>query len=199
MYTLFISTFDKLITIGLLKNGEIIDKKIKESDRNHSIYVMPMIEEILSVNEITTSYLNEIIVVNGPGSFTGVRLGVTIAKTLAYTLDIPIKTITSLESYAVSIESNDNKLPGGNKNSLRITSDLKGKFIGYFNSNNEVLEEFKYLSNNEYKEYIKDKKETELKEFNLESIYKYLKSIESINPHIVNPIYIKGIEALNGK
>ena len=168
MYTLFISTFDKLITIGLLKNGEIIDKKIKESDRNHSIYVMPMIEEILSVNELTPSYLNEIIVVNGPGSFTGVRLGVTIAKTLAYTLDIPIKTITSLEAYAVSIESNDNKL---------ITiSDLKGKFIGYFNSNNEVLEEF-----------------------NLESIYKYLKSIDSINPHIVNPIYIKGIEALNGK
>ena len=191
MYTLFISTFDKLITIGLLKNGEVLDKKIKESDRNHSICVMPMIEEILSVNEITTSYLNEIIVVNGPGSFTGVRLGVTIAKTLAYTLDIPIKTITSLEAYAVSIESNDNKL---------ITiSDLKGKFIGYFNSNNEVLEEFKYLSNNEYKEYIKDKKETELKEFNLESIYKYLKSIDSINPHIVNPIYIKGIEALNGK
>lgn len=191
MYTLFISTFDKLITIGLLKNGEVLDKKIKESDRNHSIYVMPMIEEILSVNEITTSYLNEIIVVNGPGSFTGVRLGVTIAKTLAYTLGIPIKTITSLESYAVSIESNDNKL---------ITiSDLKGKFIGYFNRDNEVLEEFKYLSNNEYKEYIKDKKETELKEFNLESIYKYLKSIDSINPHIVNPIYIKGIEALNGK
>ena len=62
MYTLFISTFDKLITIGLLKNGEVLDKKIKESDRNHSIYVMPMIEEILSVNEITTSYLNEIIV-----------------------------------------------------------------------------------------------------------------------------------------
>ena len=191
MYTLFISTFDKLITIGLLKNGEVLNKKIKESDRNHSIYVMPMIEEILSVNEITTSYWNEIIVVNGPGSFTGVRLGVTIAKTLAYTLGIPIKTITSLESYAVSIESNDNKL---------ITiSDLKGKFIGYFNRDNEVLEEFKYLSNNEYKEYIKDKKETELKEFNLESIYKYLKNIDSINPHIVNPIYIKGIEALNGK
>ena len=110
MYTLFISTFDKLITIGLLKNGEVLDKKIKESDKNHSIYVMPMIEEILRVNEISTSYLNEIIVVNGPGSFTGVRLGVTIAKTLAYTLDIPIKTITSLESYAVSIESSGNKL-----------------------------------------------------------------------------------------
>ena len=152
---------------------------------------MPMIEEILSVNEITTSYLNEIIVVNGPGSFTGVRLGVTIAKTLAYTLDIPIKTITSLEAYAVSIESNDNKL---------ITiSDLKGKFVGYFNSNNEVLGEYKYLTNIEYEEYKKDKEEITLEEFDLENIYKYLKNKDSINPHLVNPIYIKGIEALNGK
>lgn len=191
MYTLFISTFDKLITIGLLKNGEVLDKKIKESDKNHSIYVMPMIDEILKYNEISTSYLNEIIVVNGPGSFTGVRLGVTIAKTLAYTLDIPIKTITSLEAYAVSTKTNANKL---------ITiSDLKGKFVGYFNENNEILEEFKYLSNNDYEEYKKDKEETKLNEFDLESIYKYLKNIESINPHIVNPIYIKGIEVLNGK
>ena len=191
MYTLFISTFDKLITIGLLKNGEVLDKKIKESDKNHSIYVMSMIDDILKYNEIAPSYLNEIIVVNGPGSFTGVRLGVTIAKTLAYTLDIPIKTITSIESFAVSIETDNNKL---------ITiSDLKGKFIGYFNSNNEMLEEFKYLSNIEYEEYKKDKIETELTEFNLESIYKYLKSIDCINPHLVNPIYIKGIEALNGK
>lgn len=191
MYTLFISTFDKLITIGLLKNGEILDKKIKESDKNHSIYVMPMIDEILKDNEITPSYLNEIIVVNGPGSFTGVRLGVTIAKTLAYTLDVPIKTITSLEAFVVSIEINDNKLV--------TISDLKGKFVGYFNKDNEKLEEFKYLNNTEYEEYKKDKIETDIKEFNLESIYKYLKNKDSINPHLVNPIYIKGIEALNGK
>ena len=35
MYTLFISTFDKLITIGLLKNGEVIEKSVKESNKNH--------------------------------------------------------------------------------------------------------------------------------------------------------------------
>lgn len=191
MYTLFISTFDKLITIGLLKNGELLDKQIKESNKNHSIYVMPMIDELLKSNEITPSYLNEIIVVNGPGSFTGVRIGVTIAKTLAYTLDISIKTITSLESFAVSVDGIDNKL---------ITiSDLKGKYVGYFNKNNEQLEEFKYLSNIEYEEYKKDKVEIIETEFNLENIYKYLKNKESINPHLVNPIYIKGIEALNGK
>jgi len=191
MYTLFISTFDKLITVGLLKNGEVIDKIIKESNKNHSNYVMSMIDEIININEITASYLNEIIVVNGPGSFTGVRIGVTIAKTLAYTLDIPIKTITSLEAYAISTPSKGNKL---------ITiSDLKGKFVGYFNENNDILEDFRYLSNIEFEEYKIDKNKIDIQEFNLESIYKYLKNKESINPHLVNPIYIKGIEVLNGK
>lgn len=193
MYTLFISTFDELITIGLLKNGKLIEKKEKISNRNHSVYTVPMIEEILKNNNINTNYLNEIIVINGPGSFTGVRIGVTIAKTLAYTLDIPIKALTSLEAYAVSTESKINKLVA--------ISDLKGKYIGYFSKDNEILTDYIYLSNKEYDNYIKDKEKYILKynKLDLEKIYLYLKNKDNINPHLVNPIYIKGIEALNGK
>ena len=193
MYTLFISTFDELITIGLLKNGKLIEKKEKISNRNHSVYTVPMIEEILKNININTNYLNEIIVINGPGSFTGVRIGVTIAKTLAYTLDTPIKALTSLEAYAVSTESKINKLVA--------ISDLKGKYIGYFSKNNEILTDYIYLSNKEYDNYIKDKEKYILKDnkLDLEKIYLYLKNKDNINPHLVNPIYIKGIEALNGK
>ena len=193
MYTLFISTYDKLITIGLLKNGELIDIKEIESNQNHSILILPNIEMILSSNDINTSYLNEIIVVNGPGSFTGVRLGVTVAKTLAFTLNIPIKTITSLECIAISTESNQNK--------LAIISDLKGSYIGYFNKDNQLLSEYKYLKRNEVDEYKKDKNQYIINEFkfNIEKIYKYTKTLDNINPHIVNPIYIKGIDVLNDK
>ena len=59
--------------------------------------MFPAIKELIDEQK-----LDEIIVVNGPGSFTGVRLGVTIAKTLAYTLNIPIKTISSLEVSSIS-------------------------------------------------------------------------------------------------
>ena len=193
MYTLFISTFDKLITIGLLKNGEVLEVLEKLSSKNHSIYTMPLIDEILRNNDLEPSYLNEIIVVNGPGSFTGVRLGVTIAKTLAYTLNIPIKTITSLEAFAISNETKKNKVV--------IISDLKGKYIGYFNKDNDLIEDYKYLKNSEYEDYKNNKEQylIENNTFNLNNIYKYLKNKDSINPHIVNPIYIKGIDALNGK
>ena len=193
MYTLFISTYDKLITIGLLKNGYVIEKKEIISKQNHSILVMPTIEEILKDNELETSYLNEIIVVNGPGSFTGVRIGVVIAKTLAYTLDIPIKTITSLECIAISNNKKTNK--------LSTIKDTKGAYIGYFDKNNLMLDDFKYLKNEEYKDSILNKEEylIECDTFDLEKIYNYLKNKESINPHLVNPIYIKGIDALNDK
>lgn len=193
MYALFISTFDKEINIGLLKNGMVVEEMKKESMRNHSMYVMTMIENILKSNDINASFLNEIIVVNGPGSFTGVRIGVTIAKTLAYTLDIPIKTITSLEAFAVSVDSDKNK--------LSVISDLKGKYVGYFSYDNKLIEDYKYLKNNDYEEFIKDKEEylIDNTNFDLVKIYNYLKNTESINPHLVNPIYIKGIDALNGK
>ncbi len=193
MYTLFISTFSELITIGLLKDGKEIDRLEQVSSRNHSIYTIPMIEELLDKNEIKTNYLNEIIVVNGPGSFTGVRIGVTIAKTLAYTLDITIKTITSLEAYAVSYTSDKNKLVA--------IPDLKGKYIGYFTKDNDLLSNYIYLNNKEYDKYVEDKKDylIENNSFNLNDIYNYLKNKEGINPHLVNPIYIKGIDALNDK
>lgn len=193
MYTLFISTFDKIITIGLLKNGEVLTELKQESSRNHSIYTMPMIDEILKTNNILPSYLNEIIVVNGPGSFTGVRIGVTIAKTLAYTLNIPIKTITSLKAYAISNNKETNKLV--------TIEDLKGKYLGYFDKDNNLLSDYTYLKNDEYKTYIKGKEQYLIKNntFDLNKIYKVLKTEESINPHIVNPIYIKGIDALNAK
>ena len=192
MYTLFISTYDKLINISLLKDGKLKNALEEISKQNHSVLVMPMIDRILKDNKIKTNDLNEIIVVNGPGSFTGVRIGVVIAKTLSYTLNIPIKTITSLECILVSNKSNKNK--------LAIISDTKGKYVGYFNKENELLEEFKYLKSNEYEEYIIDKKEYIIDDnkFDVESIYNYLKDKESINPHLVNPIYIKGIDALNG-
>lgn len=192
MYTLFISTYDKLITIALLKNSKQITVLEEVSKQNHSTLVMPMIDNILKSNSITTNDLNEIIVVNGPGSFTGVRIGVVIAKTLAYSLNIPIKTITSLECILVSNKSDKNK--------LATITDTKGKYVGYFNKDNEFLEEFKYLKSSEFEEYKKDKEEYLIidNKFDIESIYNYLKDKNSINPHLVNPIYIKGIDALNG-
>lgn len=188
MYSLFIDTHDKDIIITLFKNGKVLSSNIKTSERHHSDFTMPMIDNILKENKLTVHDLNEILVVNGPGSFTGVRLGVTIAKTLAYTLNIPIKTITSLETLAISNNSNIDKLV--------VIHDIKGVYGAIF-KDNKLEGEIFYKSNAEFElmdknKYLIIEEET----LDMERIYEYMKDIKPTIAHKVNPLYVKIIEAL---
>ena len=83
MYTLYIDTHSNTICIVLFKDEKIFIKNEVKTNQNHSITTMPIIIKTLEEASITIQDINQILVVNGPGSFTGVRLGVTIAKTLA--------------------------------------------------------------------------------------------------------------------
>lgn len=193
MYSLFVDTHDKDIIIALFKDGEVLESSIKTSERHHSDYTMPMLKSILNNNNLTVHDLNEILVVNGPGSFTGVRIGVTIAKTLAYTLDIPIKTITSLECLAISSNIQEKK--------ISIIRDVKGVFCSLFDENNNMLASPFYKSNSVFDEYIetngiKPEAIIEYIPYNLEKIHSRLQNMEPTNAHEVKPIYIKEIEAL---
>ena len=98
---LFIDTHDELITIAI-KNKNDLYIKSQESEYSHSVFTMPMIESLFKENNLNVKNLNKIIVVNGPGSFTGIRIGLSIAKTMAYALKIDINTISSLTAYLIS-------------------------------------------------------------------------------------------------
>ncbi|MCX4366083.1 MAG: tRNA (adenosine(37)-N6)-threonylcarbamoyltransferase complex dimerization subunit type 1 TsaB [Bacilli bacterium] len=188
MYSLFIDTHDKDINITLFQAGKVLESSIRTSERHHSDFTMPMIDNIIKNNNLTVHDLNEILVVNGPGSFTGVRLGVTIAKTLAYTLNIPIKTITSLESLAISNPSKEEK--------LAVIHDIKGVYGAIFKKNKLAGEIF-YKSNDEFAKMDKDKYLIiEDGNLDMERIYEYMKNIKPTIAHKVNPLYVKVIEAL---
>jgi tRNA threonylcarbamoyl adenosine modification protein YeaZ len=189
MISLFIDTHDKDINLVIYKNDMILDKNIKESERHHSDFIMPMLKELLDRNNLSVHDINEIYVVNGPGSFTGVRLGVTIAKTLAFTLNVPIKTITSLEMYAISEDTNEDKIV--------VIEDLKGVFGAKFDKDNNIIDEYFYKSNDEYKSYLENQDKYVIVNNNIDfnKVYEFMKTKEEITPHKVNPIYIKMIEA----
>ena len=192
MKTLFISTYNELITIGLLINNQLVSKKEKISNRNHSIYTVPLIDEVLKDNNMIPKDLNEIIVINGPGSFTGVRLGITVAKTLGYTLNIPVKVISSIEALAVS----DNIV----KDKIIVINDSKGKYYGIFKSNKLI--EINYLSLDDFDLIInKDENQKliiiEAKTLDLEAICKYCNNIESTPAHAVKALYIKELSGIN--
>lgn len=192
MNALFISTFNELVIIGLISNNKLITKYEVKSNKSHSINLVPTIIKVLNESNYQISQINEIIVVNGPGSFTGVRLGVTVAKTLSYTLKINIKTITSIEAVALS-----------NKISKAVVTipDNKGIYYGIF-KNNKLIDSISYLNNDNFNDFIMDYNEYKIidnQEINILNIYQYLKDKQGVNPHSVKPVYIKEIEVLNGK
>ncbi len=123
MYTLYIDTHSNKITMILYKEKKILYKREENTSSNHSENTMPILMEVLKKANIETTDLNEIIVVNGPGSFTGIRIGVTIAKTLAYTVNIPIKVMSSLLIKAVSFTHEEVTIVEREKN---------GVFLGTF-------------------------------------------------------------------
>ncbi len=176
---LFIDTHLFDLVILLTKDNEIVDKIIIKDEKENSKVLMPGIVKILDGRSPES-----IIVVNGPGSFTGVRLGVTIAKTLAYTLNIPIRTITSLECLAVSADSNEK---------IVSFSDNNGYYVGRFDQDNNLLGEYEYLNNTEYEVFKNNNKVTENIDINYEKVIEFTMKKNPINPHQVNPIYIKKI------
>ena len=176
---LFIDTHDELITIGLEDNDKLFIKT-KESEYSHSIFTMPMIKEIFEENNLNINDLDKVIVVNGPGSFTGIRIGLTIAKTLAYTLNIKINTISSLLAYLISNNNNEKR--------MAVIEDNKGYYVSAMDENNNIILKEQYIENNNY-----DYKQVEHK-LDLDKIIDYCNNLESENYHHIKANYIKKIE-----
>lgn len=103
MKILAIDTSNYVLGISLCEDGKVIGEYITNLKKNHSIRVMPAIEQLMRECDIKPNELSKIVVAKGPGSYTGVRIGVTIAKTLAWTLQIPLVGISSLEVLAASV------------------------------------------------------------------------------------------------
>src|SRR5690606_31260140 len=68
--------------------------------KTHSLRLMPAIVQLMNDLNMKPNDLDKIVVANGPGSYTGVRIGVTTAKTLAWSLNIPVVGVSSLEVLA---------------------------------------------------------------------------------------------------
>ncbi|WP_421382879.1 tRNA (adenosine(37)-N6)-threonylcarbamoyltransferase complex dimerization subunit type 1 TsaB [Bacillus salacetis] len=102
MKVLGIDTSNYQLGIALASDEEVIGEYITNIKKNHSLRAMPAVEMLMKECGISASELDKIVVAAGPGSYTGVRIGVTIAKTLAWTLNIPVVGVSSLAVLASS-------------------------------------------------------------------------------------------------
>lgn len=105
MKILVIDTSCKTSMAALAENGNVISSIALNDNKTHSVKMLPSIEYILEASGVEPKDLDAIAVTNGPGSYTGLRIGVTTAKTFAYTLQIPLIGINTLDALAASCEA----------------------------------------------------------------------------------------------
>ncbi len=181
MYTLFLDTHSSIINVSLIKDSKVITKE-KESFQSHSIYLLPMIKELLEEQSITLKDIEKIIVINGPGSFTGIRIGLSVVKTIGYSLKIPVYPVSSLTAFLVSSDINENK--------MSVIEDNKGYYMSVFDKNNKSIIKETYIEDiSSFKYKIIENN------LNILKIVEYSKSIKYVNIHKLKANYIKKIEA----
>ncbi|PID20109.1 tRNA (adenosine(37)-N6)-threonylcarbamoyltransferase complex dimerization subunit type 1 TsaB [Sporosarcina sp. P3] len=102
MIWLGIDTANSPLSVAIVKDDVLLIEESSMMKINHSLRAMTAVEEACRKADITPSEIDAIAVSEGPGSYTGVRIGVTIAKTLAWTLDKPLYGVSSLKALAVN-------------------------------------------------------------------------------------------------
>ena len=111
MFVLAIDTSNTTLSVALVENNEILIEVIEATKNDHSKRLMPTIEALFKKVNRTPKELDLIAVAEGPGSYTGVRIGVTVAKTLAWTLNKPLVGVSSLEILARNIKEDAYIIP----------------------------------------------------------------------------------------
>ena len=149
--------------VAISNNGELITSKIVENteDNYHSAFLLSTIKEVLKENDLTPQDVNLIGVDVGPGSFTGIRAALTVAKVMAQELSIKIVPVESLEILS--------KINTPDKETLVIMDARRSMAYVYTNGNDikllDVNEAKKIISEKDY-QIISDKSMAEHLELN---------------------------------
>ena len=114
-YILIIETATEVCSVALAQDGRVIDLEESKEGQNHSRLVSVFAEKLLSRNGINSSELSAVGVSKGPGSYTGLRIGVSTAKGICFASNIPLIAVGTLESMAQHVSKNhgDYGIPEG--------------------------------------------------------------------------------------
>lgn len=102
MIWLGIETANAPLSVAVVNDGKIVAEVVQNIKLTHSVGAMPAIEEVIKKAGIEASQIDAIAVSKGPGSYTGVRIGVTLAKTLAWSLQKPLVGVSSVKALAAN-------------------------------------------------------------------------------------------------
>lgn len=201
MMRLVIDTTSKNVLIALVKDTKGLSMFNEKIEKDLSTIFVDKIYSMLNENSIKINDIDEIYVATGPGSFTGIRIGLTFSKVVSTSLNIKLIPISSLELLAttdldadniVSVidARRDNVFAGIYDKDLNVI--FKDSFISKENLEKEVkkFKNIKYISNDNFEDIEVEKPNIDV----IKCIEKH-KNDDKLNPHSVNPNYLKLTEA----
>lgn len=204
MKILYLDTSSSFLYCAIVKNDACIGELKLDLQKDLSSLALSEISNLFVTTSTDPNDIDKILVVNGPGSFTGIRVGLTIAKTYAWSLNKKISTISSLEAMAISskgeydyfipvIDARRGYVYGGiydkdgnsilkdqyvNLETLKVTVDnLPGSYVFIAN---DIIKDL-----NPVEEYIP----------NFVSIVNKYQNKAELNPHEIDALYLKLTEA----
>ena len=134
MLLLGIDTSSQAASAALVQDGVIVSEYMLNQKKTHSAHLLPMIEQMLSAAGFTFPDIDCFACGVGPGSFTGVRIGVTTIKGFAQALDKPVVTADSLETLAYGLTTFDGLIVSA------LFARVDEVFCAAYNSANDGLE-----------------------------------------------------------
>lgn len=197
MKSLLIDTATSFATISIISDNKVLYKYHDKIVSDMSSKIIPIIDECFKNVGFTINDIDKIFVVNGPGSFTGIRVGVTIAKTIAWALKKEIVPISSLELMATATTTKKYLVP-------MIDARRGNVFAGIYDTNLNCIKKDSLINlnillqdlNSDYELISYDNiNNTIIPQINVEKIILKHSNDEGINPHNLNPNYLKLTEA----
>lgn len=193
MRCLLIDTSSFFINVAIIQDDNVLFNYNEKIQKDMSSKIMPIIKKGFDSVSFEISDIDKIFVVNGPGSFTGLRVGVTVAKTIAWSLKIDLIPISSLEVIAST--------PSDKKYRVGIIDARRGNvFAGIYDDNLNIIKNDQFISYDKLKEELTDDYEIfglddkNIKPNLIKIIQKHITD-QSINPHLLKPNYLKLTEA----
>ena len=129
-----IETATKICSVALAKDGMVIASKETSEGNSHSTLLAPFIKEMMDQSEYSFADLQAIAVSMGPGSYTGLRIGVSTAKGLCFGLDIPLIAVSTLEAMAVQAKKQYTRLEENMLLSPMIDARRMEAYSQFFNT-----------------------------------------------------------------
>ncbi len=161
-----IETATNVCSVAIANNGELISFRESLTDKSHSALLGVFVEEILKENKIPVSQLDAIAVSKGPGSYTGLRIGVSTAKGLCYGGNIPLISLNTLKIMTFGLINNHflNKISFTSTDNILLCPVIDARrlevFTAIYDHLNNTIEDTnaKIIKSTSYEKYLKKKK-----------------------------------------